>query len=388
MSSIPLPSAIQRAPLPFRPLFLCAGLFGMIGMLLWGFFLHLGWNPSAALAPIPWHAHAMLYGFAGALVGGFVLTATGHWTGMPTTTSLTLALATILWVGARFALLLAAPLMLGAALDIAYLLLVAMLVARVILLTGNRRNLFLVAILLTYAGLDIWFYVAAARMDFEQATRALIVCVDLLTLLMLAIGGRVIPFFSSRKLPDLKMTQFKPLNIAVNAGAAIVLLLDLAHVDGIPRGACMLALAALALLRLLGWRGWHTLREPMLWVLHLGYLWLVIGLLLRGLGLIGLWNLPEIETLHGITVGALGTLSLGMMTRVSLGHSGREIRANLPLILVFILPTVAVVLRLGFGPTGWIWAACAWTLDFAIWLAVMTPVLLRGVPKRVAAVRT
>lgn len=387
MPAIQLPTPVRRAPQPFRPLFLCAALFATLGMLLWGFFLHMGWSPSAVLAPIPWHAHAMLYGFAGALVGGFVLTASGNWTGMPTSTPVTLTLVTILWLGARLVLLLGAPLPLGAGLDIAYLLLVAFMAGRVILLTNNRRNLFLVAILLTYAALDAWFYIAAARTDFAQVTRALLVCVDLLTLLMLAIGGRVVPFFTGRKIPDLKITQFKALNIAVNAGAAIVLLLDLAGVDGLPRGACMLVLAALAFVRLLGWRGWGTLREPMLWVLHLGYLWLAIGLLLRGLGLVGAWNQPEIETLHGITVGALGTLSLGMMTRVSLGHGGREIRANLPLVLVFILPTVAAALRLGFGTAGWTWAACAWVTAFLIWLVVMTPVLLRGVPKRVEAVR-
>ena len=388
MPPIQLPTPIQRAPLPFRPLFLCAGLFATLGMLLWAFFLHMGWNPSAVLAPIPWHAHAMLYGFAGALVGGFVLTASGHWTGMPTSTPVTLTLVTVLWLGARLALLLGAPLPLGAGLDVAYLLLVAFMVGRVILLTHNRRNLFLVAILLGYTALDVWFYVAAARLDFEHVTRALLVCVDLLTLLMLAIGGGVLPFFTGRKLPHLKITQFKPLNIAVNVGAAIVLLLDLAGVGGVPRGACMLALAALAFVRLLGWRSWGTLREPMLWVLHLGYLWLAIGLLLRGLGLVDVWNQPEIETLHGITVGALGTLSLGMMTRVSLGHSGREIRANLPLVLVFILPTVAACLRLGFGTSGWTWAACVWVTAFLIWLIVMAPVLLRGVPRRVEAVRT
>ena len=388
MSSIQLPNAIQRAPLPFRPLFLCAGLFATLGMLLWAFFLHMGWNPSAVLAPIPWHAHAMLYGFAGALIAGFVLTASGHWTGMPTTTPITLALATVLWLAARITLLVGAPLPLGAAFDVAFLLLVAFMVARVILLTNNRRNLFLVVVLLGYTALDVWFYVAAARMDFAQVTRALLVCVDLLTLLMLAIGGRVVPFFAGRKLPDLEITQFKPLNIAVNVGAAIVLLLDLAGVDGLPRGACMLALAALAFVRLIGWRGWGTLREPMLWVLHLGYLWLAIGLLLRGLGLLGAWNQPEIETLHGITVGALGTLSLGMMTRVSLGHGGRAIRASLPMVFVFILPTVAAALRLGFGTSGWTWAACVWVAAFLIWLIVMAPVLLRGVPKRVEAVRT
>ncbi|MGN6313241.1 MAG: NnrS family protein [Rhodanobacteraceae bacterium] len=386
--SIQLPDAIRRVPLPFRPLFLCAGLFATLGMLLWALFLHMGWNPSAVLAPIPWHAHAMLYGFAGALIAGFVLTASGHWTGMPTTTPVTLTLAAMLWLAARLALLLGAPLPLGAAFDVAFLLLVTFMVGRVIVLTNNRRNLFLVAVLLFYAALDVWFYVAAACLDFGHVTRALLVCVDLLTLLMLAIGGRVVPFFTGRKISGLKITQFKPLDIAVNVGATIVLLLDMAGVDGLPRGACMLALAALALVRLLGWRGWGTLREPMLWVLHLGYLWLAIGLLLRGLGLVGAWNLPEIDSLHGITVGALGSLSLGMMTRVSLGHSGREIRANPPLVIAFILPTLAAALRLGFGTSGWTWAACVWVTAFLIWLAVMTPVLLRGVPKHVGAVRT
>lgn len=388
MPSISLPGAIQRAPLPFRPLFLCAGLFATLGMLTWGFFLHLGWSPSTTLPPIPWHAHAMLYGFGGALIGGFVLTASGHWTGMPTTTPLTLAIATALWLAARISLLLAVPLWLGAAFDVAFLLLVTFMVTRVIVLTNNRRNLFLVAILLGYAALDVWFYVAAARSDFAQVTRALLVCVDLLTLLMLAIGGRVIPFFTGRKMPDLKMIQFKPLNVAVNAGAAVLLLLDLAGIDGVPRGACMLTLAALAFVRLLGWSGWATLREPMLWVLHLGYLWLVIGLVLRGLGLIGVWSQPEIETLHGITVGALGTLSLGMMTRVALGHSGREICANAALVFVFVLPTIAAILRLAMGSAGWTWAACAWILAFLIWLIVMTPVLLRDVSKRVEVVHT
>ncbi|MBS0432762.1 MAG: NnrS family protein [Proteobacteria bacterium] len=388
MPEIPLPSAIQRAPLPFRPLFLCAGAFATLGMLAWGLFLHLGWNPSATLIPIAWHAHAMLYGFAGALVGGFVLTASGHWTGIATTNRSPLAVATLAWAAARFALWLGAPLWLAAALDAGYLALVAVLVGRVVFLSGNRRNFFLVAILLGYVALDLWFYAAVARGDYAQVTRALLVCVDLLTLLMIAIGGRVIPFFTGRKLPALKMAQWTPLTVAVNLGAAIVLLLDFVGIDLRVRGACMLVLAVLVLLRLLGWRGWRTLHEPMLWVLHLGYLWLAVGLALRGLGLLGLWSQAEVETLHGITVGALGTLSLGMMTRVSLGHSGREIRANAALVVAFALPTLAAVLRLAIGTPGWLWAACAWMLAFGIWLVVMTPVLLRGLPKRVEAVRT
>jgi len=388
MPTIPLPAGVRSAPLPFRPLFLCAGSFAAFGMLAWGWFLHSGRLPAFAIAPIPWHAHAMLYGFAGALIGGFVLTASGHWTGIATTNRLTLAAATSLWLAARFALWLDAPLWATAMLDVAYLLLVTALVGRVVFLSGNRRNFFLVGILLAYAALDSWFYIAVAREDYAQASHALLASVDLLALLMIAIGGRVIPFFTGRKLPALKLMRWPPLNIATNIGASLLLLSDFFAIDDRVRGTCMMLLAALVLARLSGWRGWKTLREPMLWVLHLGYLWLAAGLALRGMGLLGVWRQPEIETLHGITVGALGTLALGMMTRVSLGHSGREIRANPALTAAFALPTLAAILRLAMGPAGWTSAACTWVLAFVLWLAAMAPLLLQGMPARVESVRT
>jgi uncharacterized protein involved in response to NO len=133
------------------------------------------------------------------------------------------------------------------------------------------------------------------------------------------------------------------------------------------------------MVRLLGWRGWRTWHEPMLWVLHLGYLWLSIGLIVRGLALIGIYAMPEIDTLHGITVGALGTLSLAMMTRVAQGHSGVPIQSNAALTLMFVLPTVAAALRLCINtPRGWVWAALAWFLAYTIYLLVIGPLLVRG----------
>jgi uncharacterized protein involved in response to NO len=166
---------------------------------------------------------------------------------------------------------------------------------------------------------------------------------------------------------------------AVNGGGALVLLCGLAGAPGSMRGILMLVVAALALVRLVGWRGWRTWREPMLWVLHLGYLWLAIGLAVRGDALLGVTTMPEIDTLHGITVGALGTLSLAMMVRVAQGHSGVPIRSNIALTLMFMLPTVAAALRLCFNtPRGWVWAALAWFVAYAIYLLVIAPLLVRG----------
>ena len=375
------PAAIK--PLhPFRPLFFCAALFASLGMLAWGAFWHMGWLPPTTLSPLQWHAHGMLYGFASALVGGFLLTASGNWTGIATTTRRSLWLLTALWVIAHVLLLMKLPFWFGAVFDVAYLLGLVACVGRVLWLSRNKRNAFLIGILLAFTGLDVAFYAGVATANAALSTRALIGTVDLLMVLMLAIGGRVIPFFTGRKLSGHTMWVNKFLIWAVNGGGALVLLCGLSGVgDRHPHvlGTLMLAVALLALVRLLGWRGWRTWREPILWVLHLGYLWLAAGLAIRGLALLGVYAMAPIDTLHGITVGALGTLSLGMMVRVAQGHSGVPIKANAAIAIMFALPTLAAILRLGCNqPHGWVWAAAAWFVAYAIYLIVIGPLLVRG----------
>ncbi|MGH8190960.1 MAG: NnrS family protein [Rhodanobacteraceae bacterium] len=387
MSAITNEATARPAPPPmhpFRPLFFCAALFASLGMLVWGLSLHFGWSPSAALViPVTWHAHGMLYGFAGALVGGFLLTASANWTGIATTTRRGLWWLTAAWVIARVLLLTPLPFWVGALFDVGYLFGLVFLVGRVLWLSRNRRNAFLIGILLFYTGLDIAFYVGVLRMDVGLMNRALIGTVDLLMVLMLAIGGRVIPFFTSRKLGSHTMWVDKHLIWAVNGGGALVLLFGIAGVPALPRGALMFAVAILAFIRLLGWRGWRSWQEPMLWVLHLGYLWLAIGLAVRGIALVGVWHMPELDTLHGITVGALGTLSLAMMVRVAQGHSGVPIQSNTVLTTMFVLPTIAAALRLGFNqPDGWVAAALLWFFAYLIYLASIGPLLVKG---RVAA---
>lgn len=382
MSAI-TPEAARPAPAPlhpFRPLFFCSALFASLGMLAWGLSLHFGWSPSAALLiPMTWHAHGMLFGFAGALVGGFLLTAAANWTGIATTTRPGLWLLTATWVIARVLLLAPLPFWVGALFDVGYLFGLIFLIGRVLWLSRNKRNAFLIGILLFYTGLDIAFYVGAARTDVLLMNRALIGTVDLLMVLMLAIGGRVIPFFTGRKLAGHTSWTHRYLIWAVNGGAALVLLFGIAGVPGLTRGALMLAVGLLALVRLVGWRGWRAWGEPMLWVLHLGYAWLAAGLFIRGLALVGAFSMPELDTLHGITVGALGTLSLGMMVRVAQGHSGVPIRSNAALSVMFVLPTIAAGLRIGFNqPAGWMWAAVLWFAAYLLYLTVIGPLLVRG----------
>ncbi|MDE2150387.1 MAG: NnrS family protein [Gammaproteobacteria bacterium] len=370
-------SASARRMQPFRPLFFAAAAFASLGMLAWGTFLHLGWLPESALPPLLWHGHEMLFGFAGALIGGFLLTAVANWTGRTPVGPRTLTLLVTAWLGARIALLTPAPMWFAAACELGYLLGLVVAMAQVVMATQNRRNYFVIALLAVYAGLDISFFVGAAG-DAALASRALIWTVDWLTLLMLAIGGRVIPFFTVRRLPGIGAMDRRTPALAVNLGAALALVLDVAGASASLRGLWWLLLAAAALARMLHWRGWRSGGESMLWPLHLGYLWLAAGMALRGAALVGALARPETETLHAITVGALGTLSVAMMTRVTQGHSGATIAANRWLALAFLLPSAAALLRLSGQPALWPAAAVAWTLAYLIYLLATGALLLRG----------
>lgn len=371
---------------PFRPMFLGAAAFSALGMALWAVFLHLGWLPPSPLPSTQWHAHALLFGFAGALISGFLLTASANWTGMATTTPATLALLFVVWLAARIAFLANAPLWLATILDLGWLAILLAMVARVIALKRNTRNYFVIALLASYTALDAIFLIAALRHS-PLASAALVWTVDWITILMVVIGGRVIPFFSGRKIPHMAPQNWPALSIAVNVGAALALVADitttLLSLPSAFMGGLFLVLALLAGIRLYGWHGWRGLNEPMLWSLHLGYLWLVVGFAVRGLALVGAfgpaWANPGVHAaLHGITVGALGTLSLAMMTRVAQGHSGVAIQANKALVVTFLLPSIAALVRLIGGPAWWPVAACAWALAYLIYLVVIGPLLLRG----------
>lgn len=368
----------RDAVLPFRPLFFCAAGFASLGMLAWAAFLHLGWLPASSLPPVLWHSHEMLFGFGGALVGGFLLTASANWTGQPTTNRLSLAVLVGLWLAARLATLSPqVPLGLTSALDVGYFLALAAMLARVIVRVNNRRNFFVIGIALLFAVLDIVFYVGTAQHS-SLATLSLLGCVDLLTALMVIMGGRVIPFFTRRRIADAQPTDHSALKLATNLGVFAAMALDFGGLTPALRGGVWLSLGVLVLFRLTGWNSLKCRAEPMLWVLHLGYLWLAVGMAVRGFALLGVMPISDVDALHALTVGALGTLGLGMMTRVAQGHSGCQIRAGWFLALAFALPSVAAVLRLAGGAGLWPAAGTVWTIAFTIYLGVIGPLLWHG----------
>ncbi|TNE89027.1 MAG: NnrS family protein [Deltaproteobacteria bacterium] len=317
----------------FRPFFLLAAVWAVLAPLWWAGVL-TGHAPHlATLDPLAWHVHEMLSGFIGAVVAGFLLTAVQNWTGGKTASGAGLAGLAGLWAAARLQSVVDLG-GLGLVLDLAFFPALAVAIGRPLWQSRNRRNALFPALLLVLAGADASLHWGA---DPRWIGR---VAVDAVTLMVVLVGGRIIPMFTRNALGTRPVLR-PPVEALALASVGALLVWDaagLAGAGGVAGVACLVHLA-----RLSGWGGLATLRHPILWVLHLGYLWMVLGLGARGLADAGV--LPASAAIHLLTIGSIGTLTLGMMSRVALGHTGRALVAPVPMGAAFALISLATVLR-------------------------------------------
>lgn len=363
----------------FRPFFLLAAAWAAVAVPLWlVFYAGVGVMPTLMPPPI-WHAHEMVFGYAAATVAGFLLTAIPNWTGRMPLQGGPLAALAALWLAGRIGVFLSASIGAGnaAALDLAFPIAFLAAVAREIVAGRNWRNLPMVAaLILLLAGNAL----VHAEVLGWASTAALGNRLGIATLLMLIVlvGGRIVPSFTRNWLSKNEPTGASPtpfgwidqLALAVTAAALVawVVAPDAAWSAWIELAAA-LALAV----RLARWRGAGTWREPLLWVLHLGYGWLVAGFLLLATNELVPY-LPPPTAMHALTVGAIGTMTLGVMTRASLGHTGRSLVAGPGTATIYGLVTLAAVLRL-LAPlaaanylTVLVFAAAAWSGAFGLFV--------------------
>ncbi len=378
-------AAVALLSIAFRPFFLSAALLAAFWLLLWIAALQ-GWASPSPAVPLPlWHSHEMLFGFAMAVLVGFLLTAAQNWTGRSTTTPGVLALLLGLWWSARAGFLLPElmPLWLTSVLDVALLPIVAILLARVLIPTANRRNYAFLLILPALTTFNIVLHLGFhGLVPAGLVHRAMDGSLLMVTTVLVFMGGRVIPFFTTRRLPAAAPKRWP----ALDWTATIMVVLCFLGVLTVGRHASLapllFAAATVNLARLLAWRPWRVSREPMLWILHLGYAWIPVGLLVLGFHLAGVMSLSWSAGAHVLAVGALGTLALGMMARVALGHTGRPIQAPPLLLAAFISISGAALLRLVaalvpglpgmLGLSGLLWATA-----FLLYVVVYTPIFLR-----------
>jgi uncharacterized protein involved in response to NO len=335
----------------FRPFFLLAALWAALAVPLWLAFFAGEVELPTALPPAVWHVHEMVFGYGAAAVAGFLLTAIPNWTGRLPLQGGPLAILVLLWGAGRLAMVLSAVIGSTAAtvLDLAFPALFLAVVAREIVAGRNWRNLPMLGALalLLLGNLLVHLEALGLAATAERGDR-----IGIATLLMLIslVGGRIIPSFTrnwlARERPEITApVGFDAVDRAVLATVALALLAWVAAPDA-PFAAWVELAAGLAVgLRLARWRGVATLREPLLWSLHLGYGWLALGFLL--LGADGFWSfLPATSAVHALTAGAIGTMTLAVMTRASLGHTGRPLVAGPGTTLIYALVTLAAFLRL------------------------------------------
>jgi uncharacterized protein involved in response to NO len=368
--------------LGFRPFYLLGAAFAAIGVPLWVVFYAGGATPPAGLPAHLWHSHEMVFGFAIAIVTGFLFTAVRNWTNLPTPSGARLAALAVLWVAVRAAYL-AGAVGLAFALELAFLALVALALLSVLVRARNRRNYFVGVLFVVLALADTAFYAAATGAWTAIAPDAPVrFALYLVVVLTTVIGGRVIPMFTTNAIRGLSQFRDARLDRAAIAAGVLAFALELAGAPAIALVPVALAAAALHAARLWGWRPLATRGRPILWILHAGYAWIAVGFVLLAAAGAGLVARPL--AMHAFGLGAVGGLVIGMITRTALGHTGRLLTAGRPETTMYALVQAAALARV-FGPLvlpqaamGWVEASAAlWCAGFVLYLVVYWPRLSR-----------
>ncbi|HEY8431252.1 MAG TPA: NnrS family protein [Sandaracinaceae bacterium] len=372
----------------FRPFFLLAALWAAAAVPLWLVVQAGRADVGAYFVPAYWHAHEMVFGYAAAVVAGFLLTAASNWTGRETATGALLLALAVLWIAGRAALLASSALPEGlvAAVNLAFLPALALVLGRVIVGARNRRNYGIVAVLALLWLAQLASHAGALRGDLLLQRGGTLVGVDLVLVLVAVIGGRIVPAFTRNATKAEGIRSFPWLDRAAVASVLACGVADATLLSGAPLAAVFGVAAALNLARARAWGARHALREPLLWVLHLGWLVFPLGLALRAAAALT----PAVgaaAALHVLTVGTIGVLTLGMMARVALGHTGRPLSAPPAVSAAFVLLALATIVRAA-GPmvggrlsTPALHAAGAlWALAFVLYLVRLGPALVTPRP--------
>jgi uncharacterized protein involved in response to NO len=371
----------------FRPFFLLSGAYALLVIPIWLYRFAHSATAFGALPGMYWHSHEMLYGFVMAAVAGFLLTAVPSWTGARGFAGRPLIAAVALWFAGRVAMSTVdvVPFWLTALAELALIPALLTLLAPPIFRSGNRNAPLLVVLTVLWF-IDGAFLVALARGDALLAGGAMRLAIDFVLILVTVIGGRIVPAFTANALRQRGETATivtRPLVEYAVIGAMVAVAVTDAFAPDSALSGSLAALAALVhLIRLSGWRSFRTQGEPLLWVMHVAYAWLPIGLGLKACALLAHadWAM---KWQHALTTGVFATMILAVMTRASLGHTGRPLAVSRAIACAYVLLTASTVLRV-FGntlfPGHYLLAVSAsglaWVVCFGIFVVVYAPILI------------
>lgn len=370
----------------FRPFFLFSAIWAAVAVPIWIAALSLGDGMVGAADGRVWHVHEMLFGYLGGVIAGFLLTAVPNWTGRLPVTGAGLAGLFSLWLAGRVAGFAPASLALpAAAVDAAFLIVFAAVVWREVLAAGNRRNLPICLMVTALAAANVAFHLKGLFPEIvpgaERAAVAVIIG------LVALIGGRVTPSFTGNWIKAQGIASrpapFGRFDQATLAFTGVALVAWVAAPYAVVSGVLMIVAGVGHAGRLLRWRGWLARREPLVWILHAGYAWIPVGLVLLGLSAVVPAVVPFTAGVHALTAGAMGVMTLAMMTRATRGHTGRPRVADRPTSLIYGAVLLAAVVRvcapfhLDWSPVLLAVSALLWSVAFLGFAVAYGPMLLR-----------
>jgi len=375
--------------LGFRPFFLAGALFSVIAIILWLMLYRGALNLQPLGGGYWWHIHEMIFGFGCAIIAGFLLTAVQNWTGLRGIQGKMLATLFLLWLIGRISLLF--PTLLGATLstmiDLAFLPCVAFVLAKPILAIKQYRNLFFVPLLTIFTIANAQMHASIYYPDAISTQYAGYAGIMLVTLLISVMTGRVVPMFTANGTQTSKASPLPWLDKLTNGALALVTILLLLHpiigINSFYIGIILIFAGVFQAIRWLRWRPWITLGVPLLWSLHLSIKALAFGLILLGLSYL-IPDIPTNHVWHLITIGGIGGVILAMISRVSLGHTGRTLQAPKLMSFAFGAMVLASLVR-SFGPWGFpektmIFidiSGFLWMISFGLFVVFYGPMLLK-----------
>ena len=368
--------------LGFRVFFALAGLSALVLIVLWNAIFKGTLNVANYFSHSNWHAHEMLLGYSVAVIAGFLLTAVKNWTGKPTLTGDKLAGLALLWLYGRILPFYAGllPDTLIAAVDFAFLPLLAYYISLPIMQAKHFKSLIFIGLLLLLMLGNGLIHAESLGLCQHTASTGIQLVVATIIILILILAGRVFPFFTERGLSGTLIIR-NPLLDALSIGSAVAVFgLQLWAVSGTALALTAVFAVVANSARVAGWyvqRIWYV---PLLWILYLGYGWIILGFVLTALSAYA-WVSPSLA-LHAFTLGGIGVLTLGMMARVSLGHTGRALRASNAMAVAFVLINLAALLRVLVPivlPNGYniviYGSTLSWLAAFALFMFVYAPIL-------------
>ena len=376
--------------LGFRPFFLSGAIFSIVAIILW----LLMYKGTINLSPLGggywWHIHEMIFGFGCAIIAGFLLTAIQNWTGVRGAQGTTLLVLFLLWLAGRIVLLVPSVFsdIITTIIDLSFLPVVAYVLAKPLIATKQYNNLFFVPLLLLFTLANLEMHLAIYFPQTFTITYAGYAGVMLITLLMSVMAGRVAPMFTANGTKTAKATPLPWLDKVTNGSLAIAMFsLLMEPIIGFSQqffGIILIIAGIFQTMRWLRWRPWITLGVPLLWSFHLAIKFIAYGLIILGASYL-IPEIPSSHMWHLLTVGGMGGLILAMISRVSLGHTGRPLSPPKAMTAAYIFITLAAIIR-AFGP----WAlpektvlfidisGTFWLFAFGIFVITYAPMLMSG----------